>query len=294
MDEKVFTVFEGPDAGKAFVLAGSPIVIGREIGRDVVLNDDRASRRHTQIIPDGDRVRIIDLNSSNGTFVNGKLVTDCELCEGDIIGIAGTKIVFGREAPSPESVRNTEEKGRRRSGPLPGPRTELLPKAALVTPIVRSNMRLVEMLEQAAAASREEAELRGIHISVESDLANDLVSADPVQLLKAVSGLLANFLEIQAEAGHNEETRSEATLVLRAGNDMERGGVKVEAIWIGRTFPRVKIASREEAGAFLDAHHIAMAHGGVLELVPSDSHDILARLRLPVGLTGSTRQTMIR
>lgn len=45
------------------------LTIGREPGNDIVLNDQRASRRHAQVTREGDKLRVTDLNSTNGTFL---------------------------------------------------------------------------------------------------------------------------------------------------------------------------------------------------------------------------------
>ncbi len=54
-----------------------PIEVGRVASEGVfVVDDDRVSRRHTRIALKGDRVRVTDLDSRNGTFVDGKRITD--------------------------------------------------------------------------------------------------------------------------------------------------------------------------------------------------------------------------
>ncbi len=54
-----------------------PVDVGRVKGDGVfVVEDDRVSRRHTRITRKGDSVRVTDLDSRNGTFVDGKRITD--------------------------------------------------------------------------------------------------------------------------------------------------------------------------------------------------------------------------
>jgi transcriptional regulator of acetoin/glycerol metabolism len=54
-----------------------PLEVGRVAGEGVfVVDDDRVSRRHTRITRRGEGVRVTDLDSRNGTFVDGKRVTD--------------------------------------------------------------------------------------------------------------------------------------------------------------------------------------------------------------------------
>ncbi len=69
------------------------VIIGRALEADVRLNDSRASRLHARIStdrdPDGrnESYRITDLGSTNGTTVNGALITEAALSDGDKIVI---------------------------------------------------------------------------------------------------------------------------------------------------------------------------------------------------------------
>ena len=77
------------------------VLLGREVeGRDILLPDSRASRRHARLEVDADGmgVRIVD-TSSNGTFVNGERVTDAMLADGDVIRL-GDSFVLLRYVPS--------------------------------------------------------------------------------------------------------------------------------------------------------------------------------------------------
>jgi signal transduction histidine kinase len=65
------------------------IVIGREAGCDIVLDDRTVSRRHAEIKVDESGVTLVDLGSSNGTFVNGQRVERYTLAAGDAITIGG-------------------------------------------------------------------------------------------------------------------------------------------------------------------------------------------------------------
>ncbi|GHT62724.1 hypothetical protein AGMMS50239_16840 [Bacteroidia bacterium] len=50
------------------------ITIGRDIDNDVVINDSKVSRHHLQIVCESAAFRIVDLDSSNGTFVNDRQI----------------------------------------------------------------------------------------------------------------------------------------------------------------------------------------------------------------------------
>lgn len=70
------------------------IKIGRDTGNDIIIDDSTVSRIHCQIIQDdNDNFRLIDINSKNGTFVNGtKRHGEVRLNKSDIIRIGNTTL----------------------------------------------------------------------------------------------------------------------------------------------------------------------------------------------------------
>ncbi|HEB53185.1 MAG TPA: FHA domain-containing protein [bacterium] len=69
-------------------------VLGRVAGCDVVLEDGKASRKHARLIVEAGVVEIEDLQSSNGTLLNGKPILRRMLRDGDRIQIGKTVIVY--------------------------------------------------------------------------------------------------------------------------------------------------------------------------------------------------------
>lgn len=90
-------VMNGPRELKGTKLAISgPIVIGRAPGADIVIADDFISSQHARVLPSGDGALLEDLNSTNGTILNGTRVTSPSLLdEGDEIelGTVTLKVV---------------------------------------------------------------------------------------------------------------------------------------------------------------------------------------------------------
>jgi hypothetical protein len=85
--------------GRAYPLAGRRFVIGRSRECDLTVTDGNASRRHAEVVQEGDTYVVVDLDSTNGTELNGRRVSRQELVDGDRITVGGTDIVFGRSRP---------------------------------------------------------------------------------------------------------------------------------------------------------------------------------------------------
>jgi hypothetical protein len=77
--------------GPTVEVDGSLLTIGRDRTCDVVLGDSAVSRRHARLQARAGAVLIADLDSTNGTWVNGRQVTETALGDGDVIEIGGTR-----------------------------------------------------------------------------------------------------------------------------------------------------------------------------------------------------------
>jgi hypothetical protein len=71
---------------------GTVAVIGRDPGCDVVLNDTRCSRRHAVVEDRPEGLVVRDLESANGTYVNGRRVERARLRPGDTIRLGETRL----------------------------------------------------------------------------------------------------------------------------------------------------------------------------------------------------------
>jgi pSer/pThr/pTyr-binding forkhead associated (FHA) protein len=95
MRSVTFLVLEGVDKGRVFRDLPIPCTIGREEGNGLRLNDERISRYHAKVqFEDGD-VIITDLDSTNGTRVNGATVQIRRLRVGDQVSVGRTMLLFG-------------------------------------------------------------------------------------------------------------------------------------------------------------------------------------------------------
>lgn len=80
-----------------FDLEGPVINIGRKSNNHLVINDLRVSRNHAQIRAVSEGYIIFDTGSSGGTYINGERVTQHVLKPGDVISLAGIKMIFTQD-----------------------------------------------------------------------------------------------------------------------------------------------------------------------------------------------------
>src|SRR5437667_5307204 len=90
-----FQVLDGVDRGKVFKNLMPPVTIGREEGNQLRLNDERVSRFHAKVQQDSGDIILTDLESTNGTRVNGNPVQIRRLRPGDQIGLGRSTLLFG-------------------------------------------------------------------------------------------------------------------------------------------------------------------------------------------------------
>ncbi|MCA9540840.1 MAG: FHA domain-containing protein, partial [Myxococcales bacterium] len=88
-------VDEGEQKGRTFYLNQDETRIGRANENDVVLLDIGVSRRHLRIDRHDAGFRLYDLDSGNGTYVNGRRIIEAELFDDDTIEAGSTVMVFG-------------------------------------------------------------------------------------------------------------------------------------------------------------------------------------------------------
>lgn len=87
-------VIRGNDQGTRFELEGPTVTIGRDSSNLVQLHDTGVSRQHAEIRRMDNRFLLVDLNSSNGTLVNGKRIQEHWLVSGDQIQMGRTLMLF--------------------------------------------------------------------------------------------------------------------------------------------------------------------------------------------------------
>lgn len=97
MAQVTFQVLDGADRGRRFDDLVTPLTIGREEGNSIQLNDERVSRFHLKVQEDQDKIVLTDLESTNGTKVNGEETQLHILRYGDIVHVGRSVLLFGSE-----------------------------------------------------------------------------------------------------------------------------------------------------------------------------------------------------
>ena len=87
-------VLEGMERGRVYSRSTLPVSIGREDDNTIQLNDDRISRFHAKLQDHSGRVILTDLDSTNGTRVNGHPIQMRVLQQGDVIAVGRCVLLF--------------------------------------------------------------------------------------------------------------------------------------------------------------------------------------------------------
>jgi pSer/pThr/pTyr-binding forkhead associated (FHA) protein len=88
------TIESGPDAGHAHRTGDHALRLGRSPDNDVILRDPATSGHHARLERRGEQFWVVDLGSTNGTFVNGEAIQEKQLNSGDRLTIGQNSVQF--------------------------------------------------------------------------------------------------------------------------------------------------------------------------------------------------------
>jgi pSer/pThr/pTyr-binding forkhead associated (FHA) protein len=91
------TADDTPEPVMFRILPGNIKTIGRSTGAQFIVDAALVSRVHCRLSAGATELQVDDLDSTNGTFVNGERVTRCKLKEGDRLGVGKVDLVVSRE-----------------------------------------------------------------------------------------------------------------------------------------------------------------------------------------------------
>lgn len=89
----MLVVYRGPNAGTRFPLDQEITTAGRDRRSDLFLDDVTVSRHHAEFHWDSGELRIVDVGSLNGTYVNGQRIDSAVLANGDEIQMGKFRLV---------------------------------------------------------------------------------------------------------------------------------------------------------------------------------------------------------
>jgi two-component system, cell cycle response regulator len=94
----VLVVISGKPLGKSFFINKESILLGRDLTADISIGETSISRRHTEFKISAEGIEVVDLGSTNGTFVNDQKVESARLLnDGDLIRCGSTILKFLKE-----------------------------------------------------------------------------------------------------------------------------------------------------------------------------------------------------
>ena len=204
------------------LLTRQATVIGREADNDIMLDDMRASRHHVQIRWDHGHVRLRDLGSMNGTFVNQQAVRGATiLTSGDIIEIGAQRFRFEQLAAESDR-RNTPavvEETRKMAG-TGRPAGQLTPRL----------LPALKLLALNGQATGQEWDVRGAVMILGRDqgcdicLPDDSVSRQHAQIVRQQDGYFLSDLQSRNGTCINDAPLSQPTPI-RAGDLLQLGAI---------------------------------------------------------------------
>jgi hypothetical protein len=159
-------VRQGPIPGQIFELNRNEISIGRDIANDFVINDAEVSRRHARLTLEGDRYKIEDLNSTNGTYIDGQRLIGPHLMAigesimfGDNIGV----IFDGEPATADLTVPGAVDLGSTPVAAIPAPVESLVQPVMPTQPKLNDFQILEESMPESEPESRAETTKKPIN-----------------------------------------------------------------------------------------------------------------------------------
>jgi diguanylate cyclase (GGDEF)-like protein len=103
-DRALLVRTDSHNAGQVLKLDGDRFGLGRHPDNQACIDDDGISRFHARISIDGSKYWVEDLGSSNGTYINGRRITSCELNNGDTLNL-GPRVSFRFSAATEHEER---------------------------------------------------------------------------------------------------------------------------------------------------------------------------------------------
>jgi len=240
-------ITEGPETGTVFEVAHEA-TIGRSSACDIVLPHESVSRRHARLIESEKGFVIEDLGSSNGTFVNGQMVTTSSLKEADEIKIARYTLRYSEQKTSTALAQTVCQE-------------DDTPSTIVNTIEVKD---AAEAFDVTRAETPEELEI--MHERLRTVLATTQALGRLLDLGALSNEIINNLFEVfpQADRGF-VMIKDERTEELVPQAVRQRSGLRPERISISRTIVKEVVSKRQSilsADALHDERFRGLEPGG--------------------------------
>ena len=207
-------VIRGEPFGKSFELGLAPVMIGRSNACDLQFGEDSVSRQQCRVAFDGKQYKVKNLGATDPTQVNGDLISECSLKDGDRLSFGGVVLKFVA-SDAIETAFHSELYARASSDPLTGIANRRVFEQALDQAIRRH------------ALSGEPLSLAMVDLDRFKEVNDQFDHLVGDQVLKKVSDILnhqRSDRDLIARLGGEEFS------VMLPGLDLDQAAVKLEAL----------------------------------------------------------------
>ena len=161
-------------------------VVGRDPSCDLTIDNKLLSRRHTELIIENDKLRVVDLHSGNGTYLNGEKVSNALASPGDEIRFDQQRFIIRGPTKTPTSVADCDDPEVTMLRPAAGlglaapglANTGEMPANSPTDNITEPVVPLVAITEQTRFLKNGQFFIRGNHCTIGREEKNDIVLAD--------------------------------------------------------------------------------------------------------------------
>ncbi|MDR1958136.1 MAG: FHA domain-containing protein [Planctomycetaceae bacterium] len=198
-------IVDGPERGKFFEQISTPVTIGREEGNSVRLNDERVSRFHAKIHEDNGALLITDLDSTNGTKVNGENTQLWNLRPGDLLTFGRSVMLYGSKEDIARRIQVTQA-NRNNGGVQMGFIQDDLNEEAVPPPVsapMDMHATTTGILEELIFQGLDQNDMQILHILLPPPLPSGLNPRQTAELLELLQYI---YLRIRYLSGSVEST----------------------------------------------------------------------------------------
>lgn len=252
----------GPENGRHYRVSGEVIQIGRGARNDIVIDDNEVSREHCRLVWHKDHFELYDLDSSNGTYVNGQRVKESWPIAGDSIIELGDSITLEFKF----DTRDIGERPTRKTSQLDPQVTQVF----LVVSISGQNSKAIYPLEEAIITVGRAADNKVIIIEPEISRYHMRLERTPrgyeLSDLESTNGTTVNNSPVQAARVlvSGDVIRIGSTITIQYTNDPDealitaRGGAKRKTDLLTKDVTRTSRDPKTIVTGFLDTNAVAI------------------------------------